>query len=151
MHVPTVMFFTCCYVWTAIQGRGGVKGYMTSGINSQPSQAKWCSPRRMKIDGQNQPFGFTISHFTLFVRHERYFTLNAIHFKTSEIRCTIYNQVLTHSQRWHLCNSVPSLPNLMKVDFSFSILTFIYEDTWPWYTLNHWAVAFRGKFSSTTR
>ena len=75
-----------------------MKGYMTSGINSQPSQARWYSPSRMKIDGQNQPFGFTISPSTLFVRHERYFTLYAIHFRTSQFRCIIYNQVLTHSQ-----------------------------------------------------
>ena len=165
MDVLTVIFFTCCCVWTVIQGgegmkgymsagmkgymTAGMKGYMTSVINSQTSQARLCSPKRMKIDGQNQPFGYTISHFTLFVRHERYLTLNGIHFRTSEFSCIVYDQILTHSQLWHLCYSVPFLPNLMKVDFSFSILR--YEDIWPWYTPNFRAIVFRAKFNFTTR
>ena len=149
MDVLTVIFFTCCCVWNVILEGEGMKGYMTSGINSEPSQARWCSPKHIKINGQNQPFGCKISHFTLFVRHERYFTLNTIHFRTSKFSCIIYDQVLTHSQLWHLCNSVPFLPNSMKVDFSFCIL--IYEGTCQWYTFNYWAVVFRGKFSFTIR
>jgi len=85
----------------------GMKGYMTSVINSQTSQARLCSPKRMKIDSQNQPIKYTISHFTIFVRHERYFTLNGIHFRTSEFSFIVYDQILTHSQLGHLCNSVP--------------------------------------------
>ena len=76
----------------------GMKVYMTSVIESHTPQARLCSPKRMKTDGQNQPFGYKLAILHSSLRNESYFTLNGIHFRTSEFCCIVYDQILTHSQ-----------------------------------------------------